>query len=180
VLPHPFQDFLIVVTNKRGKRMIFRNIALCLVCIFFIAGCAKPLTVERVGTASIDSKNKEIVLLDSTRWDFELKKSLIKNGFKVKNASTVISEIKKVNETTLQKYDVAETRYGINQHPGGIIDSCLVNKHVKYDSYVIEVIDIQTNETVLFIENGGWTGYCPMVSGSLFEEMAIELSNNWK
>ena len=128
--------------------MFFRNIVILGISSFVMCGCAKSLSVQKVSSEGINTSNKEIVLLESTKWDYELKKVLIKNGFKVKNKPSVKSETKRINDEVSQEYDISETRYGLNQHPGGVIDICLINKHVKYDSYAIELIDTMTINVV--------------------------------
>ena len=143
-------------------------------------GCASSLSVDRVSDTPIDTTTHEIVLLDSTKFDYDLKKSLIKYGFKVKNTPSIVSKEKKVDESTSLSYNISEARYGINQYPGAVIDWCLYNKQVKFDEYTLELVDLETNDTILFIKKGGWTGNCFPSTGKLFEELALELKKNWE
>ena len=54
------------------------------------------------------------------------------------------------------------------------------NKNIKFGDYALEVVDLNTNETILVVSQGGWTGDCFPSTGNLFEDLSLALRQNWK
>jgi hypothetical protein len=142
-------------------------------------GCSAPLRVDRMSEARIDSADKEIVLLNRSRWDADLIRALSRRGFNVKRfASTRVIEGPIAGERT-ERFREAAARYGITQYPGSQVDWCVLNNSVKIDRFTVEVSDLRTNKILMFVETGGWTGDCAYHSGSLFSELADVLAKEW-
>lgn len=150
------------------------------ITFLFMLGCASNLSTSRISNTPIDSSDKTLVLLNSSTWDIEIKKTLIQSGFSLKNMPSVLEVQKDINDTTSVKYNKAEARYGIIQHPGRLVDWCLYNKNVKFGEFTLEVVDLRTNESILLVSKGGWTGDCFPSSGTLFQELTQALRQNWK
>lgn len=150
------------------------------ITFLFIVGCASNLSTSRISNTPIDSSDKTLVLLNSSKWDIDIKKTLIQSGFALKNMPSVLEVQHDINDTTSVKYNKAETRYGIIQHPGGVVDWCLYNQNVKFGEFTLEVVDLKTNESILLVSKGGWTGDCFPARGTLFQELTQALRQNWK
>lgn len=146
------------------------------------SGCARtaPVTVDRTADALINPADKNVVLVNHTRWDVDVRKALTKAGFNVKRfASTVETQV--TDGAVAKTFNEAEARYGITQYPGGEVDHCIGAKSIRYDEYTLEVADLRTNDVVMTVQKGGWTGDCGSFSrGQLFDELSGALQANWK
>ena len=150
------------------------------IILLFTAGCASDLSTARISATPIDPSDKTLVLLNSSTWDIDIKKNLALSGFALKSMPSVLEVQQDISDTTSVRYNKAEARYGIVQHPGRVVDWCLYNKNLKFGDYTLEIVDLRTNESVLLVSKGGWTGDCFPASGDLFEELAQALRQNWK
>ncbi|MEZ9509763.1 hypothetical protein [Vibrio breoganii] len=149
---------------------------LLLVCVVLITGCASGLQANKFGT--IDSDEKDIVIMNSTVWDSKIRIELMKQGFKVKRFSSV--ERVHVSDGNIGKsFNSAEARYGITVIPGPTVDRCLSASIYKYKDISIEVTDLQTNEVVFITSKGGWPEDCGVYSGNIFPELITEMKLNW-
>jgi hypothetical protein len=134
-----------------------RHAALILIAILTLTACAASLRVEKLQDFTPESKT--VVLLNSTQWDAKLRTELAKRGFKVLRFAardTVISEGKEGELARV--FREADARYGITFGWEGV-DRCLYNSS-RLINGTVEVTDLRTNEVLLVIEKGGWTGPC--------------------
>lgn len=162
---------------------------LLLVVVLAISGCASGLSVHKFQDSKIDSNDKTLVLLTDSSWATNLRIELAKYGFKVKKfASRQNVRKNMVLETSSglaedeHSYREADARYGITLTQKSQIDWCPFNDNIKAN-FSLEVSDLKTNDVVMVIEKGDWTGVCGPFSirnKYIFEELAEELSNNWK
>lgn len=146
-----------------------------------LGACARiaPLTVDRTGEGAIVADDKNVVLVNHTQWDLDIRKALTKAGFNVKRfASTAETQIS--DGPISKKFNEAEARYGITQYLGGTVDYCIGAKSVMYDEFTLEVADLKTNNVIMTVQKGGWTGDCGFHSGKLFNELADGLNKNWR
>lgn len=143
----------------------------------FLCACAAPLRVNKLQDFRPESKN--LVLLSSSQWDSKLRIAFAESGFKVlrfASQNTVIAQGGK--DEIARVYDEAGARYGLS----------LIWRHVTFCSYndselinaTLEVSDIKTNEVLLIIEKGGWTGPCLDPRGLVFQGLAEALAHEWK
>lgn len=147
-----------------------------------VAGCARtaPLTVDRIeDVPPIVATDKNVVLINHTQWDLDVRRALVKAGFNVKRFASV-NETRVTGGDVSKTFNEAEARYGITQYPGGPVDWCIGAKAVKYEEFALEVADLRTNNVVFTVQKGGWTGDCGFSGGRLFEELAEALRENWK
>jgi hypothetical protein len=146
------------------------------VTLLILSGCAASLTVDKL--QDFKPSSKVLVLTNSSRYDAKIRKELAKKGFKVlKFASThkVITE--GGNGEIARVHNEAEARYGITFY-WEQVDRCIYNTS-KLINGTFEITDIRTNEVLLVIEKGGWTGPCADPRGMVFEDLAQALSDNW-
>ncbi|MDY0211804.1 MAG: hypothetical protein RBR06_02220 [Desulfuromonadaceae bacterium] len=158
--------------------MVFmRNIAVFGFLALFLAGCAAPLSVEKL--QEFKPESKVVVFVNSTRYDTKLRVALAKKGFKVLKFSSnqsVVTEGKA--DEIARSYNEAAARYGITFYHFQV-DRCIGNSSKLIDG-VIEISDLQTNEVLMVIEKGGWTGPCALdMRGDVFDGLAQALSENW-
>lgn len=159
------------------------------VCIACLVGCASGLKVHKFPDTSIDPDIKTFVFLTKTQWDNELRIELLKQGFKVKKFSSTsmvrASRITKSDKAILENeksYSAADAKYGISLTQGRILDWCPFNDQIKAN-FDLEVTDLSTNEVVLIIQKGNWTGSCgpfSLRSKYVFQELTEQLKVNWR
>jgi len=152
------------------------NKILPIILVVVLSGCAVTPSVTILEEFSPETKT--IVLLSSTRWDKNLRLSLMKKGFKVLKYADVYSITRKIDDKEI-KHNQAESKYGI-EFDFSIVDRCAFSKGWKIDG-VIEVVNLETNSVVMYVERGGWTSPCVVTAGGLvFEQIADDLAKNWK
>ncbi|MDP2804634.1 MAG: hypothetical protein Q8O24_01710 [Gallionellaceae bacterium] len=159
-----------------------------LLIILVLSGCASGLSVHKFSDSKIDINDKTLVLLNDSPWATYLRLDLAKNGFKVKKFASrksirknVVSESSEGLTEDESSYREAEARYGVTLTQIRTTDWCPFNENVKAD-FSLEVSDLKTNDVVLVIAKGNWTGVCgpfSIRSKYLFEELSDELSKNW-
>jgi len=153
------------------------------------SGCASGLNVHKFQDAKIDPNDKTLVLLTESRWSTSFRLELAKYGFKIKKfvstqnvRKNVVSETSSGLVEDERSFREAEARYGVTLTQKSSVDWCPFNDNIKAN-FSLEVSDLKTNDVVLVIEKGNWTGVCgpfSIRSKYIFEELAEELANNWK
>ncbi len=146
-----------------------------------VAGCAKSLSVDVVSTET-PRNVRQLVLVNHNDFSSAIRRSLIKQGFQVKAAPSTkaITEKSPGQDVT---YNAAEARYGV-RHGGNMSanNPCFTNGNAThFTEYEFELIDLQTNETVLFVSKGGWTEWCTGApttqTTDLFGDLSQELAS---
>ena len=143
--------------------------------MFTLTGCAARLQVDQI--SPIDSTQRDLVLLNETRWSTKIRRELAKQGFKVKRFAST-KELEVSNKNVKETFNLANARYGLTVIPGNPVDWC--GRSIKYGDFSLEVTDLETNDIVLIVEQGGWTDRCLVMKGNLFPRLAKALRNNWK
>ena len=130
--------------------------------------------------SSIDTKNKTIVFLNSTDWDHEFRVSLQKHGFKVLKFASREQITERSEDFTEEKsFNKAEARYAFDQSFRRK-DFCLVSDSDLLEAK-IEVVDLRSNEVVMYFQKEGWTTTCLDTRPKyLFKILAEEINSNWK
>lgn len=141
-----------------------------------LTACAASLRVERLQNFTPESKT--IALLGSSQWDAKLRAELAKKGFRVLRFAATDTVVSKGKEGELARvYREADARYGIS-FSWEQVDRCIYNAS-RLINGTLEVTDLRTNEVVLVIEKGGWTGPCADPRGLVFEDLAEALLKAW-
>ena len=150
-----------------------------------LSACATGPKVE-VLVDNFKGEEKEIVMLSN---DYHLKKlrvELKKYGFKMPKfafyAEETISETKNT-DTGTSSHSVrgkrSTARYGIDVTSANEVDWCPGASGRKVN-ITLEITDIETNEVVAYITNGGWTERCVIYSGDLYQKLAKQINDLWK
>lgn len=141
-----------------------------------LTACAASLRIEKLHNFTPESKT--IALLENSQWDAKLRAELAKKGFRVLRFVSTDTVVSKGKEGELARvHREAEARYGISfrwEH----VDSCIYNAS-RLINGTLEVTDLRTNEVMLIIEKGGWTGPCADPRGMVFEDLAAALLRVW-
>ena len=142
-----------------------------------LSGCATSLKVEKL--QDFTPQSKTFVLLSTSQWDSKIRTDLSKRGFKVLRFASQNQVIAEGKEGEIARvFNEAEARYGLTFTWEGV-DRCISNSS-RLINGTFEITDIKTNEVLLVIEKGGWTGPCADPRGMVFEDLADALSNAWK
>jgi hypothetical protein len=156
-------------------------IVLLAIMYLAVAGCKSEPEVQRLTVKSLDTSSKVLVLLTSTDWDSDIRRALGRQGFIVKKYT--IDETKGVD--IKETYKAAGARYGLGIYPGKIIDVCASNKDaMEFDNFRLELVDLETDEIVVVVEEGGWVTECFLASSwidrrPLFYKLATALASQW-
>lgn len=152
------------------------RIFILLISSIFIAACAAGLSIERL--QDFNPRSKVLVLTEHTRWDPKIRKELSKKGFKVLKYASINKVISEGGKGEIAKiHNEAEARYGLTFY-WEQVDSCIYNTS-KLINGTFEISDLRTNEVLLVIEKGGWTGPCADPRGMVFVDLAQALSEVW-
>lgn len=142
-----------------------------------LSSCATSLKVEKL--QEFIPQSKTFVLLSATQWDSKIRTDLSKKGFKVLRFASQNRVIAEGNDGEIARvFNEAEARYGLT-FTWEDVDRCIYNSS-RLINGTFEITDIKTNEVLLVIEKGGWTGPCADPRGMVFEDLAEALSNAWK
>ena len=140
-----------------------------------LSGCAADLTVDKLQEFTPESKN--LILTDTSRYDAKIRKELAKKGFNVRKFASIQRVLSNGGDGELARmYNEAEARYGLTFY-WELVDVCMYNSS-KLINGTYEISDIRTNEVLMVIEKGGWTGPCADPRGMVFEDLAQALSDN--
>jgi hypothetical protein len=148
--------------------------------LIIISSCASPMRVEVIGKVP-ETKISSFVLLNENDFSSLVRRALVRNGIKVK-AFSAIYDVTEKSEDLDVSYEKAEAQFGI-RHQGRLSGNnpCLTNGNAfHFSEYEFEVIDLRTNETILFVSKGGWTEWCtgaPTIDTTdLFGDLSKELA----
>ena len=160
-------------------RMLLRILGL-IFAITFLSGCVSSvtyLTDEKIVAPKVIALNAS-----KAPWIYEIQKRLKKEGFKVLRSSSRSKVTEQINPSTLETYNKAEARYvlDITGHaPLGLMRRC-VGGGYKFDYISVDLVDINTNETILNYSDSGYSENCPPLSGNIFSNITEAVLNAWE
>jgi hypothetical protein len=156
-----------------------RNIILLTACAILglFIGCATAPSVERISDFKPESDT--FVFINSTRYDSKLRRALAKEGFTVLRFASREKVVAEGNRGEIARmYNEAEARYGIT-FDWEVVDRCVYNSSLLINGSM-EISDIRTNEVLLYLDAGGWTGPCADPRSNVFETLSEMLKAEWK
>jgi hypothetical protein len=170
-----------MVMNRSARLFVALPLAL--------AACSSAVQVHRFGATPIDASARAFVLLETSRWETQLRVAFDQHGFtlrKFASTGTVrqnrITDSAGVRIENERSFTQAGARYGLTLTQLSQQDFCPWNGNVNA-TFSLEVTDLRTNEVVLVIERGNWTGLCgpfSVRSKYAFEELTDQLAKSWK
>jgi hypothetical protein len=173
---------LYVNVNTQRKESKMKKYICYLAAVFILTGCAHSLEVDMFTEDEVPTGVERLIMMNYNAHNRHIIRSLHKQGFIVKAQPTT----KQITEKTVSKdvtYHFAEARYGI-RHDGfyELGGTCYTSGRAKlFGIYDFELVDLDTNETILIVSMGGWTRPCPGVltphTEDLFGDMAKELAS---
>jgi acetyl esterase/lipase len=148
--------------------------------MFVLSACSAPLRTEKVSDERLFGEEKTLVLLTGTEFDPDIRRALIRNGFRVKKFATVIKVEQSTSNETKETFKKAEAKFGLSVYAGRIVDRCVINEAVQIGRAVFEVSNLSTNEVILYVEGGGWTSPCAYHQDLVWDKLAQALAREWK
>ena len=160
--------------------MITSRLMLTLALVLAL-GCASGFVSKEITPFDFSSTPKELVLLSGSAYDPEIRMALASQGFKVKKLSSVHEIEEEARSGEKRSYSKAEARIGMTIYLGGILDVCIGNASiVKFSKVTWELSDLETNQVLLYLSNGGWTSQCGIHRNTLWEPLAEALAAKWQ
>lgn len=143
-----------------------------------LGGCAHSnlvvLSDEKV-------QGEKVLALDAPRepWVVSVEQHLRGKGFKVLRWPSQKKVTEKISETTTEEYRQSSARYVLSiTGYSDPLRKCFAGGYY-LDSLAVELIDTKSNETVLSYTANGYTENCAPMSGTIFSDIAENISRAW-
>ena len=143
---------------------------------FALISCMSSEPVKVVKLNDKNTQNFEVVMLSDSDFNLKIRHLLSDKGVSVKKYTSV-SEITTKSASHDVKFNQAAARYGIEVNVGNRLDYCVTSAGEKY-KITVEVVDLQDNKTLFYVEQTGWTVRCGWHKGGLLEELVEKLVEN--
>ena len=163
--------------NKESKLLRFIIILFALLT----TGCATGTK-----TVLVDKKITEpkVIALDAPRtpWVVEIENRLRQKGFKVLRWASTKRVKEQVSNTTNEEFKQASTRYVLSIEGFAPLDAmhrCIAGGY-RFEYITTELIDAQTNETILNISGSGYSENCAPLSGTIFKDIISGVESAWQ
>jgi hypothetical protein len=168
--------YLTTRPRMRLKTALFTALPLAL-----IVGCASPGRVTSFTDQPIDAAR--VVALDapSAPWVMDIQRQLHEHGFEVLRWSSRSSVTEATGEAQARHYNQAEARHVLVVRGHAPLDAgrrCFGGGY-RFDHLNAELIDTQTNRTLLNISGSGYSEGCAPANGTLFGDIARALDGAW-
>lgn len=146
----------------------------------WLTGCAtsgKTILVEK------KISDPKVVALDAPRtpWVIEIETRLRERGFKVLRWASQKYVTERVTEAKTEEYKEAATRYVLAVNgfaPLGVMYRCFAGGY-NFQHITAELIDTQTNETIVTVSGSGYSENCPPMSGTIFTDIVSAVADSW-
>jgi len=158
---------------------MFRTIIILV--IFGLTGCATGTK-----TVLVDKKITEpkVIALDAPRtpWVVEIESRLRKKGYKVLRWASQKRVKERVTENRTEEFREASARYVLSIEgfaPLNVMHRCMGGGY-NFQYITAELIDTNTNETIVTISGSGYSENCPPLSGTVFSDIISGIEEVWQ
>lgn len=146
-----------------------------------LTGCSSSGRVVQISEGEI--YGPRVIALDapSAPWVIEIQNRLKQKDFQVLRWSSRTRVVEKTNNSRLESYNEAETRYVlvIDGHaPYDWANRCFGGGY-KFHYISTDLVDAVTNQTILNVNGSGYSEDCPPMSGSIFADIANAVDAAW-
>lgn len=146
-----------------------------------ITGCATGHVTQ---LSSTKINGPKVIALDapSAPWVIEVQNRLKQSGFKVLRWSSRVRVTEQTEKDRLEQYNKAEARYVLvisGFAPYDWANRCFGGGY-KFSTISVDLVDVQTNETILNINGSGYSENCPPLSGSIFQDITDAVQRAWQ
>ena len=128
-------------------------------------------------------QSPKVISISGTRapWTNQIKKRLRQNGFILKPIVSQYYVSKKVTKSKAISYNEASARYILHLDGAakmGAMHRCFGGGYT-FDYISAELIDVQTNTTVMSFSDSGMSEGCPPMSGTLYGDLTNSVVQSW-
>ena len=146
-----------------------------------LAGCATGTK-----TVLVDKKITEpkVIALDAPRtpWVVEIESQLRRKGYKVLRWASQKRIKERVSESRTEEFREASARYVLSIDgfaPLDVMHRCMGGGY-NFQYITAELIDTNTNETIVTISGSGYSENCPPLSGTVFTDIISGIDSVWQ
>ena len=146
-----------------------------------LSSCASTRNTDIFIDHKIESP--KMIAMSGTRapWVFEIERRLKKRGFKIKRMASQNVAVERISDNLVNEYNEAAARFILQ------IEGYASNHKMRrcygggwnFDFINVELIDVETNETVMYYSNSGFSEGCPPLSGTIFTDIEKGIASLW-
>jgi hypothetical protein len=159
VVPKTIEHLKQVITGEWQRFLVLTILALV------VTGCATG-HVTQMSDEKIHGPKVIALYANNAPWLVDIQGRLKQAGFKVLRWSSREAEARYILEINGQ----APINWGRRCIGGGY----------KFDYLDANLVDVETNETILNINGKGYSENCPPLSGSIFQDIVDAVKNAWQ
>ncbi len=159
-----------------------KKLILTLIATLVLAGCVSTKTQDVFLKKKISTPKVLAISGVHAPWVYEIIKRLRKAGFVVKRMVSQNVAVERVSSKKTDIYNEASARFILVIHgyaPNNPVTRCFGGGY-DFDYINVELIDVKTNETVLYYSNSGFSEKCPPLSGTIFGDITNMIVSAWK
>jgi hypothetical protein len=128
-------------------------------------------------------ESPKILAMSGSRapWVYEIEKRLKKRGFTIKRMASQNVAVERVSDDKIEQYNEATARYIMRIEgyaPNDKMRRC-IGGGWNFEFINVELIDVVTNETVMYYSNSGYSEGCQPLSGTIFSDIENSVSGLW-
>jgi hypothetical protein len=169
------EDLTEAITGEWQRLLVITMMAL------IVTGCATGHVTQ---VSDIKVTGPKVIALDApgAPWVLEIQNRLKQAGFKVLRWSSRVRVTEQTERDRLEQYNKAEARYVLVINgfaPYDWANRCFGGGY-KFSTISVDLVDVQTNETILNINGSGYSENCPPLSGSIFQDIADAVQHTWQ
>jgi len=177
----PSQVLKTIEHLKQALTGEWQHLLVVTILALVVTGCATG-HVTQISDAKISGP--KIIALDapSTPWVIEIQNQLKQSGFKVLRWSSRVRVTEQTERDRLEQYNKAEARYVLIINgfaPYDWANRCFGGGY-KFSTINVDLVDVQTNETILNVNGSGYSEKCPPLSGSIFQDITDAVHRAWQ
>lgn len=175
IVPKTINGLMQAITEE------WRRLLVIIILALVVTGCATGHVTQ---VSDVKVSGPKVIALDapSAPWLIEIQNRLKHSGFKVLRWSSRVRVTEQTERDRLEQYNKAEARYilVINGFaPYDWANRCFGGGY-KFNTISVDLVDGQTNETILNINGSGYSENCPPLSGSIFQDIADAVQRAWQ
>lgn len=147
-----------------------------------LSGCVSTKTMDIFIEQKITSP--KVIAMSGTRapWVYEIEKRLRENGFEIKRMPSQNVAVEQKTDTKTEVYNEAAARFILHidgYAPNTSTTRCFGGGY-NFDYINVELIDVESNRTVMHYSNSGFSENCQPLSGTIFTDIVQTVTRVWE
>ena len=171
-----------IANNKQAIPQEWQGILVLTMLAHLVTGCVSSGEVTQMTDEKI--RGPKVVALDAggAPWTVQIQNRLKKAGFKVLRWSSRTRVMEQTDRNRIEQFNKAEARYILQltgQAPTDWGHRC-IGGGFKFDYLDANLVDVETNETILNVSGKGYSEDCAPMSGTIFQDIVNAVNNAWQ